>query len=71
MNRHLISAADLSRDDALLILDTAEELAQMAERPVKRRDRFLERLPVTGARHDHRVGCAKVARGEFRECRNN
>ena len=27
MKRHLISAADLSRGDALLILDTAEELA--------------------------------------------
>ena len=26
MNKHLISAADLSKDDALLILDTAEEL---------------------------------------------
>jgi len=27
VNRHLISAADLSRDDAVLILDTADELA--------------------------------------------
>ncbi|HEY1914772.1 MAG TPA: aspartate carbamoyltransferase catalytic subunit [Streptosporangiaceae bacterium] len=36
MNRHLISAADLSRDDALLILDTAEELAQVADRPIKK-----------------------------------
>ena len=36
MNRHLISAGDLSLDDALLILDTADELAQMAERPVKK-----------------------------------
>jgi aspartate carbamoyltransferase catalytic subunit len=36
MNRHLISAADLSRDDALLILDTAEELASVAERPIKK-----------------------------------
>ena len=32
MKRHLLSAADLSRDDALLILDTAEELAQLTER---------------------------------------
>ncbi|WP_344587740.1 aspartate carbamoyltransferase catalytic subunit [Actinomadura vinacea] len=32
MNRHLISAADLSRDDALLILDTAEELDQVSGR---------------------------------------
>ncbi len=30
MNRHLISAGDLSRDDAVLILDTAEELAELA-----------------------------------------
>ena len=36
MNRHLISAADLSRDDALLILDTAEELASIADRPIKK-----------------------------------
>ncbi len=36
MNRHLISAADLSRDDALLILDTAEELSRMADRPIKK-----------------------------------
>jgi aspartate carbamoyltransferase catalytic subunit len=36
MNRHLISAADLTRDDALLILDTAEELASVAERPIKK-----------------------------------
>ncbi|HEY7483225.1 MAG TPA: aspartate carbamoyltransferase catalytic subunit [Streptosporangiaceae bacterium] len=34
MKRHLISAADLTRDDALLILDTTEELAQVAERPI-------------------------------------
>ena len=36
MNRHLISAADLSREDALLILDTAEELAQTADRPIRK-----------------------------------
>ena len=36
MNRHLISAADLSRDDAVLVLDTAEELAQMADRPIRK-----------------------------------
>jgi aspartate carbamoyltransferase catalytic subunit len=34
MNRHLISAADLSLDDAVAILDTAEELARLAERPI-------------------------------------
>src|SRR5256884_7031515 len=36
MKRHLISAADLTRDDTLLILDTAEELARMADRPIKK-----------------------------------
>ena len=36
MRRHLISAADLSRDDALLILDTATELASLADRPIKK-----------------------------------
>ena len=36
MNRHLISAGDLTRDDALLILDTAEELARVADRPIKK-----------------------------------
>ena len=34
--RHLISATDLSRDDAVLILDTAEELARVADRPIKK-----------------------------------
>jgi aspartate carbamoyltransferase catalytic subunit len=34
--RHLLSAADLTRDDALLILDTAEELARVADRPIKK-----------------------------------
>jgi aspartate carbamoyltransferase catalytic subunit len=36
VRRHLISAADLTRDDALLILDTAEELAQVVDRPIKK-----------------------------------
>ncbi len=36
MKRHLISAADLSRADAVLILDTAEELARLADRPIKK-----------------------------------
>ena len=36
MKRHLISAADLSRADAVLILDTAEELASLADRPIKK-----------------------------------
>ena len=36
MIRHLLSAGDLSRDDALLILDTATELAKLADRPIKK-----------------------------------
>ena len=36
MKRHLLSAADLTRDDALLILDTASELARVAERTIKK-----------------------------------
>jgi len=36
VNRHLLSAADLSKSDALLILDTAEELGRLADRPVKK-----------------------------------
>ncbi len=32
MKRHLLSAADLTREDALLVLDTATELAQLTER---------------------------------------
>jgi aspartate carbamoyltransferase catalytic subunit len=36
VKRHLISAADLSRDDAILILDTAAELASAAGRPIRK-----------------------------------
>ncbi len=36
MNRHLLSAADLTRDDALLVLDTAAELAAVSDRSVKK-----------------------------------
>ena len=36
MNRHLLSAGDLSRDDAVLILDTGEELARISDRPIKK-----------------------------------
>jgi aspartate carbamoyltransferase catalytic subunit len=36
MNRHLISAADLSREDAIAVLDTADELARVADRPIKK-----------------------------------
>jgi aspartate carbamoyltransferase catalytic subunit len=36
VNRHLISAGDLSRDDAILILDTAEELASVEGRTIRK-----------------------------------
>jgi aspartate carbamoyltransferase catalytic subunit len=36
VNRHLISAGDLSRDDAVLILDTAEELASIGGRAIRK-----------------------------------
>lgn len=34
--RHLLSAGDLSRDEATLVLDTAKELAQVSDRSVKK-----------------------------------
>ncbi len=36
MNRHLISSADLTRADAVRILDTADELARISDRPIKK-----------------------------------
>ncbi|MBB6629478.1 aspartate carbamoyltransferase catalytic subunit [Nocardioides sp. KIGAM211] len=36
MKRHLLSAADLTRDDAELVLKTAEELRSLADRPIKK-----------------------------------
>jgi aspartate carbamoyltransferase catalytic subunit len=36
VKRHLISAADLSRDEAIQILDTAAELAAVAGRPIRK-----------------------------------
>lgn len=36
MIKNLLSAGDLSHDDALLILDTASQLAMVADRPVKK-----------------------------------
>ncbi|MEU6425360.1 aspartate carbamoyltransferase catalytic subunit [Microbispora sp. NPDC046973] len=36
MKQHLISTGDLTRDDALLILDTAEELARVSQRSIKK-----------------------------------
>ncbi|HEY0902598.1 MAG TPA: aspartate carbamoyltransferase catalytic subunit [Marmoricola sp.] len=35
-SRHLLSAGDLSRDDAELILATADELRSLADRPIKK-----------------------------------
>ncbi|MET0766792.1 MAG: aspartate carbamoyltransferase catalytic subunit [Aeromicrobium sp.] len=34
--KHLLSAGDLSRDEAILILDTAEQLLSVAQRPIKK-----------------------------------
>lgn len=34
--KHLLSAGDLSRDDAIRVLDTAEELLGVAKRPIKK-----------------------------------
>ena len=36
MKRHLLSAADLTRADAELVLSTAEELRSLADRPIKK-----------------------------------
>jgi aspartate carbamoyltransferase catalytic subunit len=36
MKRHLLSAADLSREDAELLLETAAELRSLADRPIKK-----------------------------------
>ncbi|MBC7375554.1 MAG: aspartate carbamoyltransferase catalytic subunit [Frankiales bacterium] len=36
MKQHLLSAADLTLEDALLVLDTAEELEKVSERTVKK-----------------------------------
>ena len=36
MRKHLLSAGDLTRDDAELILSTAEELRELADRPIKK-----------------------------------
>jgi aspartate carbamoyltransferase catalytic subunit len=47
MMRHLLSCADLSRDDALLILDTAEELARVADQPIKKLPTLRGRTVVT------------------------
>ncbi len=36
MRTHLLSAADLSREDAELVLSTAEEMRSLADRPIKK-----------------------------------
>ena len=36
MKQHLLSAGDLTRDDAIRVLDTAEELLGVASRPIKK-----------------------------------
>ena len=36
MKRHLISASDLTREEAVLVLDTAAELASVAGRPIRK-----------------------------------
>ena len=36
MKKHLVSAHDLTAKDAVLVLDTAKELAQVSDRPVKK-----------------------------------
>ncbi|MDP3972702.1 MAG: aspartate carbamoyltransferase catalytic subunit, partial [Candidatus Nanopelagicales bacterium] len=36
MIRHLLSAADLSREDAVVVLDTAAQLARISDRPIKK-----------------------------------
>ena len=36
MKKHLVSANDLTAEDAVLVLDTAKELAQVSDRPVKK-----------------------------------
>ncbi|MDX6285436.1 MAG: aspartate carbamoyltransferase catalytic subunit [Frankiales bacterium] len=36
MMKHLLSTADLSRDDALLVLDTAEEMARVTDQSIRK-----------------------------------
>ena len=36
MKKHLVSAHDLNKDEAVLVLDTAKELAVISDRPVKK-----------------------------------
>ena len=36
MKKHLVSASDLTKEDAVLVLDTAKELATISDRPIKK-----------------------------------
>ena len=45
--KHLLSAADLSRDEAVLVLDTAAELATVTDRPVKKLPTLRGRTSIT------------------------
>ena len=45
--RHLVSAADLSRDEALLVLDTAHEMAALQQREIKKLPTLRGRTVVT------------------------
>ena len=36
MKNHLLSTADLTKEDALRVLDTAAELARVSDRPMKK-----------------------------------
>lgn len=42
--KHLLSINDLSRDEAILILDTAAELARISDGPMKSYQRFEDAL---------------------------
>src|SRR3954463_10343940 len=44
--RHLLSAADLGHENAILVLNTAEELARLADRPIKKLPTLRRRTVV-------------------------
>jgi aspartate carbamoyltransferase catalytic subunit len=71
VNRHLLSAADLSREDALAILDTAQELSQVADRPIRKLPTLRGRTVVnlfyedsTRTRISFEAKGSSVAKGE-------
>ena len=47
MRSHLLSASDLSREDAIAVLDTAAELARVTDRAVKKLPTLRGRTVVT------------------------